>query len=67
MELNQIFSHLRLQLREQDNICQPELRIMKEMKSFFGRPFKFVKLDRNIFPERDYSLMLEYSRNYNFL
>ncbi|XP_037919309.1 anoctamin-4 isoform X2 [Hermetia illucens] len=54
-------------LREQDSICQPELRIMKEMKSFFGRPFKFVKLDRNIFPERDYSLMLEYSRNYNFL
>lgn len=40
---------------------------MQEMKSFFGRPFKFIKLDETLFPEKEYRLKYEYSRNRNYL
>ncbi|XP_055370961.1 anoctamin-5 isoform X4 [Condylostylus longicornis] len=54
-------------LREQDMCNVPEFQLMQEMKSFFGRPFQFVKLDPEKFPPRDYKLHFDYSRNYEYL
>ncbi|KAJ6638053.1 Anoctamin-1 [Pseudolycoriella hygida] len=52
---------------EQDDINVPEFQLMQRMKSFFGRPFDFVKLDPTLFPEKEYKLTHSYSRNYKYL
>lgn len=46
---------------------QNEIKIMQGFKSFFGRPFQFVKLDPKIFPERVHDFTVEFSREKMFL
>lgn len=44
-----------------------EIKIMQGFKSFFGRPFQFVKLDPNVFPPREHEFTVEYSREKQYL
>lgn len=56
-----------LQIQDQDDILAPEFELMQSMKSFFGKPFEFVKLDPNLFPEAEYKLFHVYSQNHKYL
>lgn len=51
----------------QDRVIEPELQLMQEVKSFFGKPFQFVKLNQNLFPDKKYEMMFEYSRSQRYL
>lgn len=55
------------QIPDQDDINAPEFELMQSMKSFFGKPFEFVKLDPSLFPEEEYKLFHSYSRNHKYL
>lgn len=46
---------------------QNDLKIMQGFKSFFGRPFQFVKLDPAIFPPREHEFTVEFSREKMYL
>ncbi|XP_055711894.1 anoctamin-4 isoform X2 [Phlebotomus papatasi] len=50
-----------------EDIIQEEFHLLDEMKSFFGKPFEFVKLDPNLFPERNNELRAEFSREKSYL
>lgn len=52
---------------EQDRINEREFELMTSMKSFFSRPFDFVDLDKEIFPDTDYQLKYEFSRQHSYL
>lgn len=44
-----------------------EVKIMQGFKSFFGRPFQFVKLDPAVFPPRQHEFSAEFSREKMYL
>lgn len=46
---------------------QSEIKIMQGFKSFFGKPFQFVKLDPKIFPPREHEFSVEFSREKMYL
>lgn len=46
---------------------QDDLKIMQGFKSFFGRPFQFIKLDPKIFPPREHEFTVEFSREKMYL
>lgn len=46
---------------------EKEIKIMQGFKSFFGRPFRFVKLDPKIFPPREHEFTVEFSREKMYL
>lgn len=46
---------------------QEEIKIMQGFKSFFGRPFQFIKLDPTVFPSREHELSVEFSREKMYL
>lgn len=46
---------------------QEEIKIMQGFKSFFGRPFQFIKLDPKVFPPREHELCVEFSREKMYL
>lgn len=51
----------------QENIIEDEFHLMQEVKSFFGRPFEFIKLDTVLFPEKKYQLTYEFSKEKSYL
>lgn len=52
---------------KKEDVDYSEYRLLQNMKSFFGRPFRFIKLDPIKFPERETQLYYEYSRDKNYL
>lgn len=51
----------------QENIIEDEFHLMQEVKSFFGRPFEFIKLNTVLFPEKKYQLTYEFSKEKSYL
>lgn len=54
-------------VREQDQIRLGELQLIERVKEFCGRPFDFVDLDKSVFPDEEYRLKHEFSRNHSYL
>lgn len=54
-------------VREQEQILLEEFQLVEKIKEFCGRPFDFVDLDKKMFPDEDYRLKHEYSRNHSYL
>ncbi|GAB0087139.1 hypothetical protein DMENIID0001_014160 [Sergentomyia squamirostris] len=50
-----------------EDILEDEFHLLDEMKTFFGKPFEFVKLDPALFPERNNELRAEFSREKYYL
>lgn len=58
---------IKSQLWKKEDIDGPEYHLLQNLKSFFGRPFRFIKLDPVKFPPRDIQLFHEYSRDKEYL
>lgn len=58
---------VRSQLWKKDMIDASEYHLLQNMKSFFGRPFRFIKLDPVKFPQREAQMFHEYSRDKEYL
>lgn len=54
-------------VREQEQILLEEFQLMERLKTFCSKPFDFVDLDKNVFPDEEYRLKHEYSRNHSYL
>lgn len=46
---------------------EPEFELVKTIKTFLGKPFDFVDLDRKLFPESDYHILHHYSKHRSYL
>ncbi|XP_063708488.1 anoctamin-5 isoform X2 [Culicoides brevitarsis] len=54
-------------LWKKEDVDYNEYRLLTNMKSFFGRPFRFVKLDPVKFPHRPKEMYHEFSRDKDYL
>jgi anoctamin-1 len=55
------------EMKGQETIMPQDYQVMDRMKSFFGKPFSFIKLDSKLFPTKKYELQHEYSRDKSYL
>lgn len=58
---------IRRSLWKKEDVDYNEYRLLQNMKSFFGRPFRFVKLDPVRFPSRPKEMYHEFSRDKEYL
>lgn len=58
---------VRSQLWKREEIEATEYRLLQNVKSFFGRPFRFIKLDPVKFPPKEIQMFNEYSRDKEYL
>jgi anoctamin-1 len=55
------------EMKGQETIMPQDYQVMNRMKSFFGKPLSFIKLDTKLFPTKKYELHHEYSRGKGYL